>query len=623
MLCPRHHHHHHLVVDVSATPLPIASSAFLHLSRTATHQTKPSTTPRLSLQHNPDPKPNPQTPQRQQQVLRTHNSKSTSLVLHHLSPDPQQRRQDEFDQENNDDALSVEERVRIWEPSLVRKRTPQFPGSIQADPPRTGELSFRDYQGDDEMLIKAIEVRRKVTAEILIDALQKKGRFGITYATNLASNMPGFIDCVMIEAAAMKKLPEFSKSSFNLRARMIIDESKVVPLVRWFKQNELSYPQIGRIMCMSRGHVAYVRRLAEWLKEIHVKGKFIGVVFMRVGETIISSSRRSMEELDGIVDYLESKGVNRDWMGYIVGRCPEILAFSMDELTTRVGFYMDMGMNEHDFGTMVYDCPKVLGYLTLDEMKSKVSYIMEFGLNIEDVGRLLAFKPQLMVSSIEEKWKPLIKYLHYLGVGRDGLRRILVIRPIVFCVDLETTIVPKVRFLQDIGIQEDAIGRMLVKFPSLLTYSLHKKIRPVVIFLLTKAGVTRINIAKVVALAPELLGCSIAHKLDGNVKYFLSLGISLEQLGEMITDFPMLLRYNVELLRTKYHYLRRTMIRPLQDLIEFPRYMSYSLDHRIIPRHKVLVESRLNFTLQHMLAVTDEDFNERVKDEVERQAREA
>lgn len=74
-----------------------------------------------------------------------------------------------------------------------------------------------------------------------------------------------------------------------------------------------------------------------------------------------------------------------------------------------------------------------------------------------------------------------------------------------------------------------------------------------------------------VALAPELLGCSIAHKLDGNVKYFLSLGISLPQLGEMIADFPMLLRYNVELHRPKYRYLRRTMVRPLQDLIEFPR----------------------------------------------------
>ncbi|GMH13437.1 hypothetical protein Nepgr_015278 [Nepenthes gracilis] len=191
----------------------------------------------------------------------------------------------------------------------------------------------------------------------------------------------------------------------------------------------------------------------------------------------------------------------------------------------------------------------------------------------------------------------------------------------VFCVDLETTILPKVRFLQDMGIKEDAIGRMLVKFPPFLTYSLYKKIRPVVIFLLTRAGVARKNIGKVIAVAPELLGCSIAHKLDGNVKYFLSLGISVRQLGEMVADFPMLLRYNVELLRPKYRFLRRTMVRPLHDLIEFPRYFSYSLDERIIPRHKVLVENRINFKLRYMLGSTDEDFSRRVRDAVVRRQR--
>lgn len=92
-----------------------------------------------------------------------------------------------------------------------------------------------------------------------------------------------------------------------------------------------------------------------------------------------------------------------------------------------------------------------------------------------------------------------------------------------------------------------------------------------VIFLMTRAGVTEKNIAKVIALGPELLGCSIANKLEISLKYFLSLGIRVRQLGEMIADFPMLLRYNVDIVRPKYRYLRRTMVRPLKDLIEFPR----------------------------------------------------
>jgi mTERF domain-containing protein len=88
---------------------------------------------------------------------------------------------------------------------------------------------------------------------------------------------------------------------------------------------------------------------------------------------------------------------------------------------------------------------------------------------------------------------------------------------------------------------------------------------------MTNAGVREKDIGKVIAFAPELLGCSIGKKLEVNVKYFLSLGIRLRQLAEMIADFPMLLRYNVDVLRPKYRYLRRTMVRPLEDLIEFPR----------------------------------------------------
>lgn len=475
--------------------------------------------------------------------------------------------------------------------------------------------SENDDDFDEEMVVKAIEIRRKVTAEIFKQAMRKKGKFGITYSTNLVNRLDDFVDFVMIKAAAMKRMDEFKFLSFNDRARRVIEELNVVPLIRWLKHNAVSYPRIAKLIYMSRGNVESIRRVTEWLKSIHVKGEFLGSVLTKAGENILE---RPIEELDEIVWYLESNGVRMDWMGYVMSRCPQLLCCSMEEVKTRVGFFLDMDMNEKDFGTMVFDYPRVLGYFTLEEMNQKVNYLKEFGLSNEDVGRLLAFKPQLMGCSIEERWKPLVKYLYYLGISRDGMKRMLVIKPMVFCVDLEQTIVPKVRFFQDIGIRDDAIGNMLVKFPPLLTYSLYKKIRPVVIFLMTKAGVSERNIAKAIALGPELLGCSIVNKLEINLKYLLSLGIRHRQLGEMVADFPVLLRYNIDLLRPKYKYLRRTMVRPLQDLIEFPRFFSYSLDDRIIPRHKVLVENRINFKLRYMLASTDEEFQKKVEAAVER-----
>ncbi|CAI9765511.1 unnamed protein product [Fraxinus pennsylvanica] len=540
-------------------------------------------------------------------ILRTHNAQSTALLLHHLSP---QEQQNSHSPHENRPLLRRESKEKQLEISRVNKRAPQFPGSINANASsQTVNSSSKSEKFDDDgMLMKALEIRRKVTVEIFKDAM-RKGKFGITYVNNLVLELSDFIDFVMIQAASMKQLPEFSMSSYNVRAEAFIDDSNVVPLIRWLKHNSLSYPQIGRLICTSRGNLNSIRRLAEWLKLIHVNGRFIGVALTRAGENILE---RSLEDLDEIVEYLEDNGLRRDWMGYVISRCPEILSFNMEEVKFRTEFYLNMGMDRNDFGTMLFDCPKVFGYLSVEEMNQKVAYLKEFGLNNEDVGRLLAFKPQLMICSIEDRWKPLVKYFYYLGISKDGMRRILTMKPMIFCVDLENTIVPKVQFLRDIGVQEDAIGSVLARFPSLLTYSLYKKIRPVVIFLLTKAGVSQQNIGKVIALGPELLGCSIVNKLDHNVKYFLSLGIPLPVLGGMVANFPMLLRYNIDVLRPKYRYLRRVMIRPLQDLIEFPRFFSYSLDERIIPRHKIMVENRVNFKLRYMLASTDEEFTKRV-----------
>ncbi|XP_051138536.1 transcription termination factor MTERF2, chloroplastic [Andrographis paniculata] len=549
-------------------------------------------------------------------ILRTHNARSAAVLLRHLSSH-EDRNPDEENLGTNL-ALAEEDKERVLEVSLQIRRTPQFPGSVYINSSSPASVlrgnDTNSGEIDEEMLIKALEIRRKVTADIFKEAMRKV-KFGITYTDNMASELSEFLDYVIIKAVSMKKFPEFSQSSYNHRARAFIDESQVVPLIRWLKHNSLSYRQIGKLICASNGDLGSIRRVVEWLKSIHVKGRFIGVALTRAGRNLLG---QHLEDFDEIVEYLEENGVRRDWMGYVVSRCPEILAFSMEELRARAQFYFRMGMSKNDFGTMLFDSPKVLGYLSMEEMNEKVAYLKEFGLDDEDIGRLLAFKPQLMSCSIEDRWKPLVRYFYYLGISKDGMRRILTLKPMVFCVDLDSIVVPKVQFLRDIGVEEGAIGNMLSRFPSMLTYSLYKKIRPVVIFLLTKAGISQKDVGKVIALAPELLGCSIANKLDHNVKYFLSLGITVRQLGEMVSDFPMLLRYNADVLRPKYRYLRRTMIRPLQEVIEFPRFFSYSLEERIMPRHKIMVENRVNFKLRYMLASTDDEFNERVEEAVER-----
>lgn len=92
---------------------------------------------------------------------------------------------------------------------------------------------FRGDEEEEEMIMQAIEIRRKVTEEVFKEAM-RKGKFGITYTGNLVDRLGGFIDYVMIEAANLKRLPDYSNSTFNLRAKTVIEDSQVVPLIRYY-----------------------------------------------------------------------------------------------------------------------------------------------------------------------------------------------------------------------------------------------------------------------------------------------------------------------------------------------------------------------------------------------------
>lgn len=197
--------------------------------------------------------------------------------------------------------------------SLVStKRTPQFPGSVspiqttlnsplQTLFDRVNDGVVSEDEETEDMIMKAIEMRREVTAEVFREFMMRKGKFGITYSTNVVTLTGGFIDHLMIKAAVLKTSPKYESSSFNVRAKVVIEDSNVVPLIRWLKHNGVSYNKIAKLICMSRGDIDSIRRFAEWLKTIHVKGDFLGTVMTKAGENILE---RSNEELDETVGYL-------------------------------------------------------------------------------------------------------------------------------------------------------------------------------------------------------------------------------------------------------------------------------------------------------------------------------
>ncbi|CAM6127598.1 unnamed protein product [Calypogeia fissa] len=460
---------------------------------------------------------------------------------------------------------------------------------------------------EDLYLRRALNAKRQLASEIF-EASLRAGELGPKFTEALLHSMSQFIDRIVTEAVALKKHSKFKELSFNSRARLYVSNVKVVELIKWLKHQNLTAPRIGRLICTADESIGRIKSRIQWLRTIYVKGRDLGVVIERYPQIL----NLPFQDLNEKVEILETAGVQRKWLGVVVARQPKVLTVSADELREKISMITELGLSAEQFGIMVFRFPAIVGHFSVEEMQLKVDYLRQIGIDNAGLVKILASSPQLLACNIEESWARLLRYFYFLRIEISGVRRILVVNPSVFCLNLEENIAPKVKFLRAIGVQEEAIGQLIVDFPAILTYSLEKKIRPVVRFLLEEAGVTEEKVGKVITLQPELIRCSLPNKLLVLVKYFRSKGFKSSQIGGMIEDFPALLMYSVPALHPKFQYLIRVMKRSLADVVIFPRYFSYSLQSRIVPRHELMQETGLNFSLRHMLACSDDVFSSRI-----------
>lgn len=89
----------------------------------------------------------------------------------------------------------------------------------------------------------------------------------------------------------------------------------------------------------------------------------------------------------------------------------------------------------------------------------------------------------------------------------------------------------------------------------------------------------------------------------------MEMGLSERDVAFMVRRFSPLLGYDIEtVFRPKVEFLVNTMKKPLKDVVEYPRYFSYSLKKKIKPRYWLLKRSKVECSLKDMLGKNDEEF---------------
>lgn len=307
-----------------------------------------------------------------------------------------------------------------------------------------------------------------------------------------------------------------------------------------------------------------------------------------------------------LVQFFESNGIPRGQVRNIILLFPPIIFNKVDDISKKVLVFQKILADSHDIGRMLLKYPWMLStsiqvnyeaillffhmekvpepsshrairYLphimgcSTSKLKLMVESLGELSVRNKKMGKVIAKSPQLLLRKPEEFFQ-VVSLLENLGFDRETVGKIVLRCPEIFAASIEKTLNKKLGFLKSMGISNDHLPRVIKKYPEVLVSDVDRTLIP------------RIN-------------------------YLMEIGLTKREIAFMVRRFSPLLGYSIEeVFIPKLEFLVKTMEKPLKEIVDYPRYFSYSLEKKIKPRYWVLKGRKVECSLKDMLSKNDEEF---------------
>jgi mTERF domain-containing protein len=314
-----------------------------------------------------------------------------------------------------------------------------------------------------------------------------------------------------------------------------------------------------------------------------------------------------------VLKYLNSLKVTKKSIPILIRRYPQILHSSVVvDLQPVVRYLVGLGVEPKQVGSVLMRYPNVLGFRIEGTMSTSVAYLVMLGVNARQIGGMLTERPDILGMRVGNNIKPKVEYISSLGIPKPIVGKMIENRPFILGFGLEEHMKPAVETLLEVGVRKEAIPQVLVQFPDLLGLDVKGRINAKLPWLTAKVGVSKDSMAQILENLPQIL-CLNVPMGSARVDLLRKAGFSSKQVGEMVTKCPQLLTVNVnDMLKANLEFLTKVMKRSIMELLEFPSYLTYDLEHRIRPRYEQVLSRGKQFSLARMLNCSDTEFQQRL-----------
>lgn len=316
-----------------------------------------------------------------------------------------------------------------------------------------------------------------------------------------------------------------------------------------------------------------------------------------------------------VLGYLEKIGIPRGRMSEFVKNYPQCLHASVVvELAPVIRCLRGLDVEKQDIGYVLMKYPELLGFKLEGTMSTSVAYLVSIGVNPRDIGPMVTQYPYILGMRVGTMIKPLIEYLVSLGLPKKVLARMFEKRAYILGYNLEETVKPNVDCLMSFGVRREALASIIAQYPQIIGLPLKAKLSSQQYFFNLKLKINPDGFALVVEKMPQIviLNQKVIMK---PVEFLIGRGISPDDAAKMVVKCPQLVALQVGLMKNSYYYYKTEIGRPVKELVEFPEYLTYSLESRIKPRYQRLQSKGIRCSLAWFLNCSDQRFEERLQGE--------
>lgn len=313
-----------------------------------------------------------------------------------------------------------------------------------------------------------------------------------------------------------------------------------------------------------------------------------------------------------VLDFLGRLGVRKSTFTDFLRRYPQVLHASVVvDLVPVVSYLQGLDIKPNDIPRVLERYPEVLGFKLEGTMSTSVAYLGGIGVARREIGGILTRYPEILGMRVARIIKPFVEYLESLGIPRLAVARLIEMRPHILGFDLKETVKSNVESLLEFCVRKETLPSIIAQYPEIIGMDLKTKLLIQQNLLNSLVGLPPEDFGVIVEKMPQVVSLSRSPMLK-HVDFLKNCGFSSQQVREMVVGCPQVLALNVDIMKLSFDYFQQQMQRPLEDLVAFPAFFTYSLETTVKPRHRMVAKKGFKCSLSWLLNCSDAKFKERM-----------